>query len=479
MLQFGLRKGLSQSLGYDQKVADLHYNEQLNKQAQLMAEKKAQLFADDFEYTNAMNQHDNPLVKQQAQAKIKEIGAFVNANPDWQTNVGKRAQYKQLIHDLKDNPDLNRGMQSDANYKAFQTDLATKSKNPDLYDSGAYNEVASQWQNYIKYGNQYGEEAAKTQGKSPFVYTQPQDFVDLNAQGIDYGSKFNDFEVKPLKGGGSGSYQEIPKEASLNTLATDFYQRNKRQMDLRASQSGFTNGIEYAKSLIKPGIKTKFDYGDLNGDRQFALAMQKANKESEKPAPPAGIWSKDIVNTNANIVNGEVLKEALGAKPQLKIWNKDRTGFVDLSGNEVTYTGRNVYLGDDKARGQKSFEVVTTIPLAVAIEQGILNDDETKESSINPEWRQRVSFQKRKKYEGEPREVVVDEVVLRDFVPFNINSGTYKGIYETKASAPKFVSDPGTTETANVPTINTQAEYDALPVGSSYKDSSGQTATKR
>lgn len=437
MLEFGLRQGLAQSAQYDQRINDLRYNEQANKQAQLMAEKKAQLFADDFDYNNAMNQQDNPLVKAFAQGKIKEIGAFVNANPDWETNVGKRAQYKQLVRELKDNPDLNRGLMSDANYAQFQKDLAEKSKNPELFDAGAYTDVAKQWQNYLKYGNQGGEEAFKLNGKQAFVYQQPQDWADLNKDGMDYGSKFNDFEIKPIKGGGSGSYQEVPKEQSLNALATDFYARNKRQMDIRSQAAGFANPLDYAKSLIRPGIKTKFDYGDLNGDRQFALAYQNAK---QKETAPTGVWSKDVASKDASYVNGDLLKQSLGAKPSFQIKNSDGTKFIDMTGNEVDYTGRSIYMGDGKKTGIKHFEVITRLPIEEAQKQGIMSDNFLFSDEIDSTWKDKAFIKSKEGKDGK----TIDYVEVRDFIPMSVNSPTAQGVYDQKATTSKYVEAPNT-----------------------------------
>jgi len=47
---------------------------------------------------------------------------------------------------------------------------------------------------------------------------------------------------------------------------------------------------------------------------------------------------------------------------------------------------------------------------------------------------------------------------------------------EAAAATP---SDGGSTPTASIPTVNTQAEYDALPSGSQYIDSKGNQATKK
>ncbi len=170
MLEYGLRLGLSADAQYDKRIADLRYNEEANRRAKNEAEAKAKVFADDFNYTNAMNTHDNPLVKQAAQFQIKRIGSFVNNNPDWQTNVQKRAQYQQLIRELKDNPDLQRGLATDESFKKMN-EFAADPKNASLTGSTRWQGIEQQKRNYLEFGNQHGKEAALAEGKKAFVFT--------------------------------------------------------------------------------------------------------------------------------------------------------------------------------------------------------------------------------------------------------------------------------------------------------------------
>ena len=169
-MNLSLPIGLSQSYDYEGRINDLHYNELAMKRVKDEQEAKAKMFADDTDYTNAMNSFDNPLVKQIAQAKIKEIGAFVNANPDWQTNVSKRIQYKQLTKDLRDNPDLNRGLATDKSYAELQKDMAD-AKNADV----DFKPLQDQYANYLKYGNQFATDDVSAQklGKQAFTYKTP------------------------------------------------------------------------------------------------------------------------------------------------------------------------------------------------------------------------------------------------------------------------------------------------------------------
>ncbi len=181
-MEIGLLQGYAQDFSDSKRVEDLRYNEQLKKQAQIAAQNKAKMFADDFDYNNAMNEFDNPRVKQFAQFQIKRIGQFVNQNPDWETNVEKRAQYKQLIRELKDNPDLNRGLQTDANIKKFR-EYAADPKNNEMINTPEFQAEKGKLDNYLKYGNPLGE-AAKGE-KAEYMFMAPEESVDYTKYLVD------------------------------------------------------------------------------------------------------------------------------------------------------------------------------------------------------------------------------------------------------------------------------------------------------
>lgn len=174
-LEFGVRRGLAVRVNWDQQIADQRYAYMLQKQANNEAEARAKLFADDMQYQNAINAYDNPIIKEKARQKIYEIGRFVKNNPDWQRDVMKRQQYNVMVRELKDNPDLIRGMQSD---KAKSEWDQWRTKNPEIANSPEGTALNEQWSNYLKYGNQFGEEAARKQGSSPFTFTPPEVFDD-------------------------------------------------------------------------------------------------------------------------------------------------------------------------------------------------------------------------------------------------------------------------------------------------------------
>jgi hypothetical protein len=430
-LEFGLRRGLSVPLVQD-RSNELLQAYQLQKQNQIAQENKAKLFADDFDYNNAINEFDNPLIKENARKQISSIGSWIRNNPGWERDVNKRIEYKTMVRELKDNTDLNRGLQSDANYKQFQKDLSEKSKNPQLFDADSYGKIGEQWNNYLKYGHQNGEEAARVEGRKPFLYQQPQDFVDLATSGLEKGNKFNQFNIQPVKGGGLGSYQEIPDEDALTSVATDEYARNKRQYDKEYASKGFQSPLEYAKSNIRSGIKTKVDYGDYN-----SLVSLEKWKAKASQTGPEGVWSKDIANVDKSVVNGEILKDALGATPPIKI-RGENGNIVDLTGHEVNYSGRNTYLGDGKKHGVKHFEVSVNLPFDEAAEKGIVTKNYLKDDDINSAWRKNARIKTVKNAQGDDVKVVE----MYDFVPFDINNATYQGIYDQKATVAKFQEAP-------------------------------------
>ena len=439
MLEYGLRKGLAQDMQYDSKINDLRYNEQANKQAKMMAEKESALFADDFEYNNAVNQFDNPKIKAFSQAKIKEIGAFVNSNPDWKTNVGKRAQYKQLVHELKDNPDLNRGMLSDANMSSYNKDLSEKSKNPDLFDDEAWKGVEQERQNYVRFGNQYATDEASAQklGVKEFQYNRPKDFINISEAGLDLGGKFHKFKMEAMPGGGFGSYKEVVDEDSLTVTATDHYLRNKRQFDKQAAVAGYGNGFLYAKESIRPGIKAgKFDYGE--DPMTNRIAMARLNQENNPPPPGLTTYEIDFVGKDASMVPGEVLKEAFGAKPSFKLKNNNGTKFVNITNSEVDYTGRNAYFGNGKKDGIRDVEVVGRMTPDEARAEGILSNNYIFDDEIASEWKGIAYLKTSKNKKGDD----VEYVEYLTTAQFEVNNPTAAGVYNAKTSASKYQQAP-------------------------------------
>ena len=102
-MEIGGIRGLTVDANYDERINDLYRADEMNRRTQAMNESKAKMFADDMEFNNAMNQFDNPRIKDYAKKTISEIGKFVSENPDWSTNVNKRMWINMKKKELKDN----------------------------------------------------------------------------------------------------------------------------------------------------------------------------------------------------------------------------------------------------------------------------------------------------------------------------------------------------------------------------------------
>lgn len=282
-MEFGERRGLAVVLPSQQN--QMFQMESLKRQAKLAAEQKAKMFADDFDYTNAMNSHDNPLVKQFAMNKLMETGAFLRENPDWETDPFKRAKYKSLIHELKDNPDLNRGMLSDANYAAWQK-WSLDPKNTSLVNSPWFKEKSNEWQNYLKFGNQKGEKAALEEGKKAFMFHAPEALVDVRGKALEIGSKLGT-TTKLTNGPGFGASETFVDPLKINNEAINVFNGPERFSwdftwdNMSNSEKTYygNDKVKWAANLIKAGTdykKTAGQYiypqkedGDENDNRSL------------------------------------------------------------------------------------------------------------------------------------------------------------------------------------------------------------------
>lgn len=230
MAEYGIKQGLAQSFGYDQRVQDMARQNNAMRQAQIYSENKAKLLADDFDYNNAMNAWDNTAVKGFAQNKLKEIGKFMRENPDFESNLEKRVAYKNLTKELKDNKALNEGLQVDANIKAMQGYM-NDPKNAPLVQSEDFEPIKRQYENYLKTGSIDGN----TANRKLFTFTPPEELVDTTPLLSKYAqmTALNGQDKRWLaKGAGT-----------IHQFATD--------MDKAAAAEGAINDRELGKYLQK------------------------------------------------------------------------------------------------------------------------------------------------------------------------------------------------------------------------------------
>lgn len=437
MAEFGTVQGLAVPMQFDQRINDLRYHQEALQRAKAMSESRAKLFSDDLDYQNAINGHDNPLVRSEAQGTIKKIGQFVRENPDWSTNVDKRMQLNELKRSLKDSPTLHRGLASDTAYKTYLADMAEVAKNPQQHDTEAYKQVADQWQNYLKYGNQLGEEAAKTQGKQAFLYNKPRDFIDLNTAFQNTGNSFKDMKTRPIKGG-RNAYEEYADPNSLRAVAGQMYGQNKRQIDLEAARRG-VDPLAYVEEGINAHIAKKRDFGDYGLSDAMAVAGYKDKLKGSGVDNPSNAYQDAFVNKQEGVVSPEFLEQTYGSKPKAVIYDNKGQNQIDITGSRVYYTGGHRYVEvkdkNGKPHRQKLVETYTYLPLDVAKEKGIYDDGKWnpfKGEEIVPEWNKRAELVTTQDKKGEDVKVVK----VNSLMPVEMNS-SYAGAFNQQAHIAK------------------------------------------
>jgi len=343
MLEFGIINGLAQSGQYDQKINDLRYREQADKRARAEAEARAKLFAEDMDYNNAMNEHDAPLIKEFALGKIREIASFTRENPDYLYNPEKLALVNSMKKELKSNTDLNRGLASDSERKKFLADFGEVAKNPNFYDTEAYDEINNQWENYRLYGNQNGREAAEKFGKQAFVYQKPRDFIDLIPSLQKMGNQTKNYDV--VKPGGIGEWYTKMNSMELDALANAAMEQNRRQIDVETKRLGITNPVEkkeWVKKQIESGFDKEYHIGDVNAAFERGMRMKEFNQRERiangKKEPVYSSAYDETFRHEAGNINPADINKVWGNKPVSPIVGYDGTK-VDVSNHDIDWRG--------------------------------------------------------------------------------------------------------------------------------------------
>lgn len=437
MAEFGTNIGLAQDFQYDQRINDLRYQEEAMRRAEAMGAAKSKLFADDLEFQTAANSFDNPIIKNKAKETISKIGAFVRENPDWETNVNKRSQLNLLKRELKDNPDLIRGVASDNAYKQYLADLQEVAKNPNQHDTEAYDSIANQWNNYVRFGNQNGEEAAKTEGAKSFIYQKPKDWIDVNKAFADVGNDFKDMRVKSVKGG-LGAYEEYANPDSLKIVANQMYSQNQSQIDRIAKEKGIAP-IDYVMAGINAHIPKKRDMGDYGLAKEMAMARYKAKAEGSA-GMQADTYKTSVVDRDHSVVSSDLMDAILGPGAKTILTSNDGKQVLDMTGINAKRTGYNFYA--DPKKGVKYAEATAYIPIDQAVEMGIVKsgfgiftDDE-----VAPEFNKFAKIESKEGDDGKVHKAVKVTV----FNPFDVNNAANAGVFNAKTMTSKQRPNPET-----------------------------------
>jgi hypothetical protein len=255
MAEFGIRKGLAQSFGYDQATADLARQQDQMRQAKIYAENKAKMLAEDFDYNSAINAWDNTAIKEYAQGKIKELGAFVRENPDYLYNVDKRIAYNNIKRELKDSKPLMEGLQVDANVKEMEK-WKNDPKNAPLLDTPEFQKTLQDYQNYVKTGSTDGN----TVNRKLFTFYPPEERMDTLPKLMKYANE-TEYDLESTVGLGLGS-------AAKKFAISDNRKGQAADAALRDMELGRTLQQEYNVYLS----------GLPEGERPLSLKQYTVNK---------------------------------------------------------------------------------------------------------------------------------------------------------------------------------------------------------
>jgi len=377
-MEYGTALGLAQDLGFDQRINDERYRQEALKRQQDQNAAKAKLFASDMDFQKAANQFDAPRVRDMNTKIVQEIGDYVAANPDWETNVQKSMIVKQLKTKLKDNPEVMRALHSDTNYKELLNDLQERAKSGSQYDKEAYDQYLNKWNNYQQFGNQDGVDAAKAEGVKPFTYVRPQDFVDLPTALQKAGNSIKNYDVIKPKGGNVGEWYTKPKDEELAALKAAVYQQHGRQIQVEARRMGLDTPEKIDK-WISDGISSGFDKSHSIGDPNAAynryiqseeLKLHRAKARGEAESNPNYKPFDYIIDpkTTAGQLNPDDIKSVWGNTPANPVIGNSGKK-VDVSDFPIVYTGQYI-----KKQGLPWMLGKINMPLEVAQERGIYSE---------------------------------------------------------------------------------------------------------
>lgn len=502
MAEFGTIRGLAVRTT-DAAINDLYRMDEANRRSQAIAEGKAKLFADDLEFGNAANSFDNPRIKDYAKSQIAKIGQFVSENPDWATNVNKRMQLNLMKRELKDNPELLRGVASDNAFKQLNADLSEVAKNPQQHDMDAYNSLLEQRNNYLRFGNQDGELAAQKEGPKAFTYQKPRDFINLPEAMLKAGNMINPSLV--IKGKNMGEFTRTADPNHVAAVKASLWKENARQIQIEAQKLGLDTPEKVDKWLtdgIMAGVKTTYDIGDPNAyfDMQYKKAMLDLarRKQEGKEAPTSHLQPWDDLHDPkkpTGVAPIETITKVIGDTPEIKVVSN--TGKeVDLTGYKVQHTGK--YITDKN--NVRRFITTIDLPESDATDLGIYSPSSTEIEGDLTEEGKALAGGLGGKIEGTSKGISAEflgKAVVRGTmkgptesgsqkvirvttsIPVDRNNKTMRQLYNAHAQPAK-LSTPLTEEEVGMSAQAQPTSWNGYPVGSvirSKKDGKEYTVT--
>jgi len=437
MADYGLAAGLAVRTGAGQaaenRINDFKYAEDLRKQNEAMAMAKAKIFSEDLEFQNGSNPYDAAVIQEENKKLTQDLGRFTRENPDWETNNTKSAQLKLLKQSMKSTPAVLRSIAYKDSIAKLNADLSEVAKDPKKYDLEAYDNINKQVENYHKYGNQYGEEAAKTQGARPFVYQRPQDLINVPDTLLKAGKNINNFNVH--KGTAPGEYMTEPKPDEVKAIKDSILKEHSRSIELQARQLGLKTPQEIDKWLtngIVAGFEPKYSPGDPNALWERGMRERELNAKLNKGSGGPGFTPFDDLFDSrkpAGNVPAELSYKVWGETPKIKVVGNSGQA-VDLTGLKMNYDNR--YITDSK--GRRYLTGYVNVPIDVAQQNGIWTGDE-EDGGISANYLGKAVRRQKESKDGKGATYVKVDYQM----PIEYSDGTAKQLYNTHAQPSKLV----------------------------------------
>lgn len=197
-------EGLAFQGNWDAKIQEAQRNEELDQQARITAENKAQLLGDKFKQAHAHNTYDNLQLKALSEQKIKDIGGWILQNRDFERNPAKWAQFISKTDELTNNDIVDRSMRYDTHRQALTKFIAD---NPDAVNDPDIQRQLKESENYAKVGSTDGVVG----GGKEFMFSDPDINFDPNAV-IFNGFKQLAYVERKV---GNDLIKEVPAEAQM------------------------------------------------------------------------------------------------------------------------------------------------------------------------------------------------------------------------------------------------------------------------
>jgi hypothetical protein len=460
MSDFGLYNGLAVKSNVSDQINDLEHHDLRMQQNKALAEAKAKLFADNTKYQNAANSFDNKLIKQFADAKIKEIGRFYKENPDAMYNPDKRVVLESMFREIQDNEHTLRGVASDSAKRQLNADLDDMKKNPGIYDQEAYQDLLNQWNNYEKFGNQLGAEAAKNEGLKPFTFTPPPKFVpDLAKTLQGLGKGINQYDIQKNE---DGDWWRTPDSNAVGALKTEAYQAHRRQLEVEAKRSGINNPQaidKWVEDQIKSGFDKEYHVGDpdakfrkqmawaqLNEQKRHHAALEGAKSEQGKPFSS---WDESFRNPNkpAGYADPQGVKAIIGDTPPIIVFDKSNGKQVDLTGKDFFPDNRYI-----TSEGQKFLTGFVKLSKDEAEKYGIYKQGALTIDGVTNGFSGIASEEKGTDKEGK----AYDYIKVKYQLPIDVNDKTLRARYDNTIQPDKTVDLQSSPQTKT---------WNGIPVG--------------